>query len=98
MIFDDLACSAIDRQTNACIFFGFRENNVYMIDMSNLQYNVIRLWHRRLGHISFDQLSRINNKKAVKGIPYLKFEKYRICDGTNLGNKLSPLSNPSRIS
>ena len=39
VIFDDLACSVIDRQSNACIFFGFRENNVYKIDMLNLNYN-----------------------------------------------------------
>ena len=38
------------------------------------------LWHRRLGRVSFDHLSRINSKKSVKGIPYLKFEKDRICD------------------
>ena len=32
--FDNLACRVIDRQSNTCIFSGFRENNVYMIDMS----------------------------------------------------------------
>jgi len=36
VFFNNLACSIIDRQTNACIFFEFRENNVYMIDMSNM--------------------------------------------------------------
>jgi len=36
VVFNNLACSIIDRQTNACIFFEFRENNVYMIDMSNM--------------------------------------------------------------
>ena len=38
------------------------------------------LWYRRLGHTAFNHLSRINNKKVVKGIPYFKFEKDRICD------------------
>ena len=42
------------------------------------------LWHRRLDHVSFDHLSRINSKKSVKGIPYLKFEKDRICDACQL--------------
>ena len=41
VIFDDLACNVFDRQTNGCILFGFRENNVYMIDMSI--YNVMPL-------------------------------------------------------
>ena len=42
------------------------------------------LRHRRLGHVSFDHLSRINSKESVKGIPYLKFEKDRICDACQL--------------
>ena len=42
------------------------------------------LWHRRLGHVSFDHLSRINSKESVKGISYLKFEKDRICDACQL--------------
>ena len=36
VIFNDLDCNVFDRQTNACILSGFRENNVYMIDMSNM--------------------------------------------------------------
>ena len=39
MIFDDLACNVLDRQTNACVLFDFRENNEYMIYMSNLHCN-----------------------------------------------------------
>ena len=68
MVFDDSACNVLDRQINAYVLSSFRENNVYMIDVSNLQCNFNEdswLWHRRLGHISFDHLSRINNKEAV---------------------------------
>ena len=93
VIFDDLACNILDRQTYACVLFGFRENNVYIIDMSNLQYNATCLnafnedswlWHKRLDHVSFDHLFRIKNKKVVKDIPYLKFEKDRICDACQI--------------
>ena len=42
------------------------------------------LGHMRLGHILFDHLSRINSKKSVKGISFLKFEKDRICDTCQL--------------
>ena len=45
------------------------------------------LWHRRLGHASFDHLARINSKELVKGIPYLKFEKDRICGACQLGKQ-----------
>ena len=37
VIFDDLTCNVFDRQTNACILSEFCENNVYMIDLSNMQ-------------------------------------------------------------
>ena len=43
MVFDDLTCNVLDRQTNACVLSGFRENNVHMIDMSNLQCNATYL-------------------------------------------------------
>jgi len=39
VIFDDLACNVLDRQTNACVLSDFHENNMYMIDMSNLHCN-----------------------------------------------------------
>ena len=42
------------------------------------------LWHKRLGHVSFDYLSRINSTESVKGIPYLKFEKDSSCDACQL--------------
>ena len=38
------------------------------------------LLHRIIGYISFDHLSKFNSKESVEGIPYLKFEKDRICD------------------
>jgi len=43
VIFDDLSCNVFDRQTNACVLSDFRENNVYMIDMSNLHCNATYL-------------------------------------------------------
>ena len=107
VIYDDLTCNVLDRQTNACVLSDFRENNVYMIDMSNLHCNATYLnafnedswlWYRRLGHISFDHLSRLKNKKMVKGIPYLKFEKDRICDAYQLGKQTKFSFKSSRIS
>ena len=50
-------------------------------------FNDSWLWHRRLGHVFFDHLSKINSKKLVKGIPYLKFEKDRICHACQLGKQ-----------
>ena len=36
VIFDESSCKIFDNKTNECILTGFRENNVYIIDMLNL--------------------------------------------------------------
>ena len=38
VIFDDSSCNVLDCKTDAYILSGFRENNVYIIDMSNLDW------------------------------------------------------------
>jgi len=39
IIFDDSTCDILDKKSNTCVLSGFRENNVYMIDMLNLNCN-----------------------------------------------------------
>ena len=39
IIFDDFTCDILDKKINTCVLSDFRENNVYMIDMLNLQCN-----------------------------------------------------------
>jgi hypothetical protein len=36
-------------------------------------------WHRRLGHLSFDLVSRLSGLDLVRGLPRLKFEKDLVC-------------------
>jgi hypothetical protein len=36
-------------------------------------------WHRRLGHLSFDLVSRLSGHDLVRGLPRLKFEKDFVC-------------------
>jgi len=107
VVFNESSCKIFYCKTNECILTGFRENNVNIIDMLNLDCTtkylnafdeILWLWHRRLGHASFDHLSRINSKELVKGIPCLKFEKIAFVVCANLENKPSFLSNQSRIS
>ena len=90
---------------NTCIFFGFKENNVCIIDLLKLDCNVkyfsalnedFWLWHRRLGHISFDHLAHISSKNAVRGILKLKFEKDCHVMHANMVNKLNCLLNQLR--
>jgi hypothetical protein len=36
-------------------------------------------WHRKLGHLSFDHLSRLSKLNLVRGLPLLRFEKELVC-------------------
>jgi hypothetical protein len=36
-------------------------------------------WHRKLGHLSFDLLSRLSKLNLVQGLPQLRFEKEFAC-------------------
>ena len=38
------------------------------------------LWHRRLGHISMDLMSKLAKKNLVKGLPKINYERNRLCD------------------
>ena len=48
-------------------------NNVYTLENENQCYlSMVEeswLWHRRLGHLGFDNLSKISTKEAVRDIP-----------------------------
>ena len=36
-------------------------------------------WHRRLGHLSFDLLTRLSALDLIRGLPKLKYEKDLVC-------------------
>jgi hypothetical protein len=36
-------------------------------------------WHRKLGHLSFDLLSRLSKLNLVRGLPQLKLDKELVC-------------------
>ena len=48
-------------------------NNVYILENENQGYlsmvDESWLWHRRLGHLIFENLAKITMKEAVKNIP-----------------------------
>ena len=39
VIFDESSCNVLDGKTDACILSGFHENNIYIINMLNLDCN-----------------------------------------------------------
>jgi hypothetical protein len=46
-------------------------------------------WHRRLGHLSFDLVSRLSGLDLVRGFPKLKFEKDLVCASCRHGKMVA---------
>ena len=46
-------------------------------------------WHRRLGHLSFDLLSRLSSLGLIRGLPKLKFEKDLVCHPCRHGKMIA---------
>ena len=71
VIFDKKVCTIIDTITKKVLFIGNRKNNVYRIKIQYEPKTSINsclvasndenwLWHRRLGHASMNQLSKLS--------------------------------------
>ena len=43
------------------------------------------LWHKRLGHLNYNSLTLLSQKKMVYGLPTIKKEEHGICEGCVLG-------------
>ena len=71
---------------NVILFKGTSLNNIYTINLSissDLKCLVVSqeacwMWHRRLGHIHFDLITKLNRRQLVRGLPLIKCDKGRI--------------------
>ena len=82
VIFNKKECLISDSNTNVVIFTGSRKSNVYKINISHETKEDLCLvtsndekwlWHRRLGHASMSQLSKLSKNECVVGLPKLDF-------------------------
>lgn len=95
VIFENNGCSIIDSKSNQTILFAPRTNNVYMLNIKKCSESVCLvskedvswLWHRRLGHVSMNLLSKLANKNIVEGLPKITFEKDHLCSACQLGKQ-----------
>lgn len=53
--------------------------------LSKKEYNS---WHRKIGHISVKQISKLFSKKLVHGLLILRFEKFELCTTCTLGKQV----------
>jgi hypothetical protein len=54
-------------------------------------------WHRRLGHLSFDLLCRLNVLGLLRGLPLLKFENDLVCAPCHHGKMITASHSPVNI-
>jgi hypothetical protein len=81
-----------------------RIGNVFQADFSSAQSSLRCLisqssselwkWHRRLSHLSFDLLCRLNGLGLLRGLPLLKFESDLVCALYHHGKMIATSHSP----
>ena len=79
------------------LFQAKREGNLYKLEGSDLNDSGITclstnlddsiLWHRRLGHASFDLLHKITSNEHIHGVPKINVQNEYFCDACSLGKQ-----------
>ncbi|GJV87111.1 putative ribonuclease H-like domain-containing protein [Tanacetum coccineum] len=77
-----------------------RKNNVYSVDLKNIgpkggltclfakaTSNESKLWHRRLGHINFKTMNKLDKGNLVRGLPSKLFENDQTCVACQKGKQ-----------
>ena len=93
VFFESSLCIVTNSFDNSTIFIGNRQGNIYMIDLNditsinhclvvdNAQSNELSwLWHKRVGHASFNLIDKLIKKDLVIGISHISFNEDKICN------------------
>lgn len=49
--------------------------------------DILELWHRKLGHVNFQDLLKLSNKESVRGMPALRGKSTTMCEGCQIGKQ-----------
>jgi hypothetical protein len=92
LTFDSQKCEIRRKDTGKLVVVAPRtSSNVYILDIEEeekcclIQVEESWLWHRRLGHLSFDNLIKAKEKKAVRDLPKVIKPSYSICKHCQIG-------------
>ena len=85
-------CEIKNKKSRKVVGISIRNtNNVYILENENQSYlsmvDEIWLWHKRLGHLSFDNLSRISTKEAIRYILKIVVPLKFICKNCQHGKR-----------
>ena len=83
--------------SNTPVLSAKRKDDIYVLDMfsadetlwqcfySKSQASLSWLWHKRLSHLNFKNLSKISNQQLVRGMPKISFVKDKLCSACEKG-------------
>ena len=91
--FEKKKCIILDRDMKTILFSGFRKHNIYFLSMSKYVREICLiasttstiLWHKRLGHVNFKNMSKIIKHNLTKDLPKLSFTDLGICEACQRG-------------
>ena len=83
-IFDSKKCEIKNKKLGKIVGISMRNaNNVYILENENQSYlsmiDESWLWHRRLGHLSLENLAKISAKEAVRDLPKIVAPLNAVC-------------------
>ncbi|XP_072082090.1 uncharacterized protein [Arachis hypogaea] len=97
-------CKVINEKTGAVLFVAKRSDNVYGITLDDLKVQNVTcfssmesekwMWHKRLGHASMFQISKLVKRSLVRGLPNIKFDKDITCDACQMGKQIKTSFKP----
>ena len=83
------------KKNGTCVMKGARtSDNFYEITSesgitcNSAKLHKTKLWHQILGHINFDDLSKLFSSKLIHGIPKLRKITSCVCESCQLKNKI----------
>ncbi|KAK9163296.1 hypothetical protein Syun_004198 [Stephania yunnanensis] len=98
VMFESSKCF-VRNEKHETLFIAYRDKNVYSINFDEMNMQNVSclsaqsecdawLWHRRLGHSSMENLSKLTKHDLVKGLPKCTFKKDKECEPCILGKQV----------
>ena len=110
VLFELFSCLVTNPLDNSNIFIDHRQDNIYLIDMDDIDINghcLVAskanidedswLWHRRLGHASSHLISKLIKNNLVNGLLNLNLESNLVCKAYQLGKHTRTSFKPKNI-
>ena len=107
VVFDKDKCVVQDEESGKCILTAPRPDNVYIVHTNHVVGESLKclkalkddskLWHRKLGHVSFHTLNKLVSKDLVRGLPPIKFKEEELCKACTQGKQTRSSFKPKKV-